>query len=190
MALLLIFCYIYYVILTVKNDHESHGEVDGLHFTKVFNIKPNLFMILFQVAISLTGIVLGAELFVENLKSSSEVWGISALALSLIVTPIATELPEKFNSIIWVSKRKDTLALGNITGAMVFQSCIPVSIGLLATSWELDEKALVSAGLAILSALFTYIWIKSKDKLNPFPLISGIGFYIAFIIFLVQTGFK
>ena len=62
-------------------------------------------------------------------------FGISALALSLIITPIATELPEKFNSIIWISKRKDTLAMGNITGAMVFQSCIPVSIGIMFTHW-------------------------------------------------------
>ena len=189
-ALFLILCYIYYIILTVKNDRESHAELDTLYFTRFLKMRTNLFIILAQITVALLGIVFGAELFVENITASSHAWGISALALSLIVTPIATELPEKFNSVIWISKKKDTLALGNITGAMVFQSCIPVSIGIMATSWVLDTKAIMSAVLAILSALVTYIWIKVRGKLNPIPLIIGIGFYLAFIIFLVSTGFK
>ncbi len=43
----------------------------------------------------------------------------------LLVAPIATELPEKFNAVIWIRQGKDTLAMGNITGAMVFQASIP-----------------------------------------------------------------
>ena len=61
-----------------------------------------------------------------------------AAHLSLIITPIATELPEKINSVIWVGQGKDTLALGNITGAMVFQSCFPVVFGMLFTEWDLQ----------------------------------------------------
>ena len=60
--------------------------------------------------------------------------------LALVIAPIATELPEKFNSIIWVRPGKDTLAMGNITGAMVFQSCIPTVVGLVfaADTWQID----------------------------------------------------
>jgi len=47
--------------------------------------------------------------------------GITPLLLSLLVIPIATELPEKVNSILWIRKGKDTLAFGNITGALVFR---------------------------------------------------------------------
>lgn len=189
-ALFLIACYIYYIFLTVKNDRESHEKLDTLYFVKVMNIRPGLLIILLQIAVALGGIIFGAEIFVENMMSASVYLGISALALSLILTPIATELPEKFNSIIWISRRKDTLALGNITGAMVFQSCIPVSIGILATPWELDIKVLISAGLAILSAIFTFIWIKVKKQINPIPLIAGLGFYLVFMIYLFSIGFK
>ena len=59
----------------------------------------------------------------------SETLGAAPLIMSLLITPIATELPEKFNSVLWIRQRKDTLALGNITGAMVFQSTFPVSVG-------------------------------------------------------------
>ena len=61
--------------------------------------------------------------------------------LSLVLAPLATELPEKANSFFWVKDGKDSLALGNITGAMVFQSTIPIAVGLLLTDWELDRFA-------------------------------------------------
>ena len=60
--------------------------------------------------------------------------------LALIIAPIATELPEKFNSLIWVRQNKDTLAMGNITGAMVFQSCIPTAIGVVLAAERVDRS--------------------------------------------------
>lgn len=188
-AAFLIAYYIYYIFMTVKHDQVNHSELEALYIVKFTNTRTYIPLILVQIAVALAGIILGAELFVNKIKQISEAFTISALALSLIVTPIATELPEKFNSIIWIRKKKDTLALGNITGAMVFQSCIPVSIGILSTQWVLDIKVLVSALLVVLSASVTYLWIRVKGKLTPVPLIAGGGFYVAFIIFLVARGF-
>ena len=59
---------------------------------------------------------------------------VDSVLLALVIAPIATELPEKFNSIIWVRQGKDTLAMGNITGAMVFQSAIPTVVALVFAS--------------------------------------------------------
>lgn len=190
LAFILIGCYVYYVFKTVDGDHSNDEEIDDLTFSRAFNTKTNIVVISLQVMVALTVIIAGAELFVNNIEVVSKGFGISTLALSIIITPIATELPEKFNSVIWISKSKDTLSLGNITGAMVFQSCIPVSIGILATSWRLDTITLVSALLALCSALVTFIWIKVKRQLHPIPLLSGGLFYIFFIIFLIERGFK
>ncbi len=81
--------------------------------------------------------------------------GVSEILLALVIAPIATELPEKFNSLIWVRQGKDTLAMGNITGAMVFQSAIPtvVALVLAGDAWHVDEDSLIaflSAGIAFL----------------------------------------
>ena len=65
------------------------------------------------------------------------------LVLSLVLAPLATELPEKANSFFWVREGKDTLALGNITGAMVFQSLIPISFGLAFTTGTSTASASV-----------------------------------------------
>lgn len=189
-AVFLIGYYIYYIILTVKNDTVTHSELEMLYLARLLKTKPELPLIVFQILIALAGIVLGAEMFVGGIEQAAELLGISALALSLIIAPIATELPEKFNSIIWISRKKDTLAMGNITGAMVFQSCVPVAIGIVATHWVLDGKAVVSALMALLSSIFVFLWLKVKKELNPLPLIMGGIFYAAFIGYLISTGFK
>jgi cation:H+ antiporter len=71
------------------------------------------------------------------------------LVLALILAPLATELPEKANSILWSRRGKDALALGNITGALVFQSMIPVAVGLAFTPWSLSTPSLSAVGCAL-----------------------------------------
>ncbi len=93
---------------------------------------PNLPLVLIQLFMGLTGIIIGAIIFVDQVEALAAVAGISATILALIIAPIATELPEMFNSYLWVKGGKDTYAIGNITGAMVFQSCFPVTIGVSA----------------------------------------------------------
>ena len=82
---------------------------------------------------SLVVMALGAHFFIEGVEHGSASLGIPAGLIALILAPLATELPEKFNSVIWLRDNKDTLAMGNITGAMVFQSTVPVSLGILFT---------------------------------------------------------
>lgn len=189
-AIFLIAAYVYYVFKTVNSDKASNGEIDELIFSKTFKLNENIPVIVAQIALALFSIILGAEMFVGNIEVISGTLGISTLALSIIITPVATELPEKFNSVIWISKNKDTLSLGNISGAMVFQSCIPVSIGIITTDWKLDIITLVSSLLALASTLVTYIWIKVKRSLTPLPLLTGGIFYALFIAFLILRGFK
>lgn len=181
-AVLLVASYVFYVYRTFSDEEEGGvGRLEELIFSEYFKVKVNLSIIIIQVLIALAGIVLGAHFFVDNMVTVSEALGVSTLILSLILTPIATELPEKFNSIIWVSRKKDTLAIGNITGAMVFQSCFPVAFGVLYTPWELKGVTLVSAGIAILSGLANYVYLKVKKTLNPYMLLTGGLFYLVFI---------
>jgi len=102
----LVATYIYYIILTVRRDSVNHGYLDKLYLTKILGFKNNVPDILLQIGIALAGIIFGANVFVTNMETVSEYIGITPLILSLIVTPIVTELPEKFNSIIWIARKK------------------------------------------------------------------------------------
>jgi cation:H+ antiporter len=134
-----------------------------------------------QVAIALGLIVGGAELFVHSVGNISERFGIAPLAFSLLVAPLATELPEKFNSVLWVRRRKDTLAMGNMTGAMVFQSSFPVTVGLLLTPWELRGDALVAAVIALAAGSVLFLTLRIRGRLSaPLLLLQGV-FYVGYV---------
>ena len=102
-----------------------------------------------QFAVGLALILGGAHLVVDGVLDVAELLGVSALVLALIIAPLATELPEKANSFLWIREGKDSLALGNITGALVFQSAIPVALGVAFTPWELGPAPLLAATLAL-----------------------------------------
>ncbi len=188
-ATFLVGAYIYYIYLTAKNDCENCGHLEDMLFAKLFRLKENkMGIIVAQLLVALGGIAIGAHFFVDALKESAHILHISPLVLSLILTPVATELPEKFNSVIWIGKRKDTLALGNITGAMVFQSCIPVSIGILFTPWNLDNNTLFSAAAAISAGLMNFIFLKFNKKMSPHILLLSGLFYIAVIIYIFAVS--
>ncbi|MEK6684254.1 MAG: sodium:calcium antiporter [Nitrospirota bacterium] len=145
---------------------------------------PHTALILTQVALGFGLIIGGAHFFVAGVQEAAHAWGVSPLILSLFITPIATELPEKLNSLIWIAQRKDTLAVANITGAMVFQSTFPVSVGLIGTSWQLDRYGLASAGLAILAAFMLYSLIRFRGRWRPIHLIFCLSFYLAYILYV------
>jgi len=185
-ALLLMSSYGYYMYVTLRHEGDGAGELEELHLSKVFHADTahNGFIAV-QVLISLGLIVAGAHFFVVSVEHVSAMIGVPAMLLSLLITPVATELPEKMNSVLWIRGGKDTLALGNITGAMVFQSSFPVAVGVAFTPWALSGPTMVSAVIAILSAGLCYIMLKTKKALPPYVLLAGGGFYLAFIAYLI-----
>jgi cation:H+ antiporter len=144
-----------------------------------------LVLIAMQVICSLAIMVGGAHLFVEGLEKLSSFLGISPLLFALLAAPVATELPEKFNSITWTLKGKDALAAGNITGAMVFQSAFPVSLGLIFTDWTFSGTALLSAVMALASAIIILADVLIRKRLSPVTMISAGLIYLAYAAVVV-----
>jgi len=177
--------YVLYLYLSLRHQGEKGGEIEDLHLSSIFKLKHRKRYIFIQVVLSLALIVLGAHYFVVAVQRISEVAGVPALLLSLIITPVATELPEKMNSVLWIRDGKDTLALGNITGAMVFQSSFPVAIGVAFTPWDLRGPTMVSAVIAVISAVVVYLTLKIKKDIPPWILLLGGLFYLAFILYLI-----
>jgi cation:H+ antiporter len=145
---------------------------------------PRMQTILIQFAVGLGAMVGGAHLFVEEVITVAEEIGVEVLVLSLVLAPLATELPEKANSFFWVRDGKDALALGNITGAMVFQSMLPVALGLLLTSWDLDRFAVVSMVLGILGGLVAYWALRLRGQFNAPAIVAWGTLYAVFIVFV------
>lgn len=178
--------YFVYVAFTIRNsgDVQSEESLNALIMARGPNAAtdPPLGIAIVQVLIGLAAMIGGAHLFVEELLYFAEEIGVEAIVLSLILAPLATELPEKVNSFFWVREGKDSLALGNITGAMVFQSTIPVGIGLAFTDWELGGNAAISVGLGLAGGLIAFWALRLRDRFELPAIIAWLSLYAAFIV--------
>ena len=143
---------------------------------------PSLILAVIQFVVGLGAMVGGAHLFVEELLEVAEQLGVEAIVLSLIIAPLATELPEKVNSFFWVREGKDALALGNITGAMVFQSTIPVGIGLVFTEWDLAGNAALSMWLGLAGGVLAYWTLRLRGRFELPAVVAWMALYAAFIV--------
>jgi cation:H+ antiporter len=151
---------------------------------------PRLRVVNLQVLFALGLIIVGAIAFVDAVEHLASTLGVSEVLLALVIAPIATELPEKFNSIIWVRQGKDTLAMGNITGAMVFQSTIPTVVALVFASnaWSAAEgsyTAFASAGIALVSSALIFIPMARRGRLRGRGLLVGGLFYLGYLAFVI-----
>jgi len=178
--------YAWYVRETIKNggDSAEAHEMDPLMMDRRHerhdNPPPNFIMIT-QLLVGLGAMVGGAHLFVHELLNVAEHLGVSAIILSLILAPLATELPEKANSFFWVREGKDALALGNITGAMVFQSTIPIFFGMVFIDWNLDHFAIISMILGLLGGAVAYWALRKRGEFGKLAIVLWAIFYMTFL---------
>jgi len=199
-AAVLIGIYAWYV----KGHFEADPDVDAedlapLRFRKLDDraalpdpAVPRLRTVNIQVLAALGLIVAGAYFFVGSVEHLATSFGLDEALLALVIAPIATELPEKFNSVIWVRQSKDTLAMGNITGAMVFQSTIPTVVALLfaADAWHFTDGsriAFASAGIAFASSALIFIPMARAGRLTGRRLLVGGAFYVVYLEVVVAA---
>lgn len=190
LACALVLTYFIYIMLTLRASkqlvEDGHGtEAEGKMFLSKIGLPTNLPTILLQLCVGLGLLVFGAKGFISGIEGVSHLLGISALLLSLLIIPIATELPEKVNSILWIRRGKDTLAFGNITGAMVFQGTLLPSIGIMLTPWQ--PRIEVLSG--VLVTLVAAAWLRINSRPQGLPiwalLISGF-LYVTFLVITLK----
>ncbi len=184
--------YVLYVRSTLRGGGDVQGEetLDPLLFDRRPERRsdPALGLCVVQLLVGLGAMVGGAHLFVEQLLSLADSIGVEPLVLALILAPLATELPEKVNSFFWVREGKDALALGNVSGAMVFQSTIPVGIGLIFTDWSLNGNAVLSIGLGVAGGLIAYLSLHRGDRFRLPAVIGWFALYASFIVVVALSA--
>jgi len=199
------FLYLYLVLRAprrsaedIEEELEEREAFDQLTFVSLLgrlgvNLRdatPPLWLVLGQVALSFGAILLGARFFADFVEDFSHAMHFNTLLVALILAPLATELPEAANSLIWTRDGKDVIALGNVAGAMVFQSTFPVTIGVLLTPWQLGQFGTVAAVFALLSGLLIYLQLRTRARENTLPLSSlmlGGSLYVVFIGYVLWS---
>jgi cation:H+ antiporter len=187
LAILLIVAYALYVRQTIMSGGEGVEDPPEKLTLWPSSSEAPTWAVAAQAVGTVAVMGVGAHFFVSAVEHLSKSVGVPAGLIALVLAPLATELPEKFNSVIWLRGDKDTLALGNITGAMVFQSSVPVALGLAFTSWSLDLLSALSAALALVGGAYLYWLLRRKKPIEGEHLLAGGALYAVFVVVAIFT---
>lgn len=179
-----LFYILYFYSEMSKGENISEKKLEPLMFQKNAE-NPSVVFVLGQTCFALLLIFAASRFFVSYLEEFSYALGFSPLVVSLLLSPIATELPEMLNAVIWIRQGKEKLALANISGAMMIQATIPSALGIFFTSWLFDSYLLWAGVCTLLSVGYLYFTLRT-NHLSPKRLLCAGLFYILFMaIFFV-----
>lgn len=150
---------------------------------------PAMWRVILQSALALAVIAIASRIFVTQIEVIGLALGLSAHLVALVLSPVATELPETVNALIWVRQGKERLALANISGAMMIQATIPSSLALFFTPWLFDESLIVAGVLTTVAVGYLW-WLFQRGHVNARWLVPVGALYGVFAVLVWVVGIR
>jgi cation:H+ antiporter len=188
LGILLFGAYALYVWREVTAGHGGEHDDERLEPLK-FRPKtpyPSLAWASLQTLIALLVIAVASHTFVGELENIGTHLGVSPQLVALILSPVATELPETLNAVIWVRQGRERLALANISGAMMIQATVPAGLGVLFTTWRFDPPVVIAASAA--TAAVSFLWFMFRRKR-----VSGVSLVplgLLYVLFAIAVALR
>ena len=162
---------------------EEKGHIEPLKLTPGLE-SPSMLASSSQMLIALAVIFGASRVFVSQLNELGPLLGIKPQLLALLLSPVATELPETLNAVIWVRQGKYRLALANISGAMMIQATVPSALGIFFTPWLLDKSLILGAAVTLVAVAVMFVAFMS-GLVSRLLLASMALLYVAFAVILL-----
>ncbi|MGH8158164.1 MAG: sodium:calcium antiporter [Rhodanobacter sp.] len=186
LGVLFLAAYAMYVWREIRSSDSVPEEEEILEPLKLRpqQVDPALRWVVTQTVAALVVIAAASRLFVSQLEAIGIAFALPPRLVALVLSPVATELPETINALIWVRQGKERLALANISGAMMIQATIPSSLALFATPWLFDAPLIV-AGVVTAIAIVYLWWLFQRGRVDarrllPVGLLYGV--FVAFVV--------
>jgi cation:H+ antiporter len=189
-AVALLLIYANYVRLTLRGGAPEEEMPEPLHvlrWSEDRSGQPSLGFIGLQVVASLAMLVGGAELFVHGLNDLATAIKLPALLLSLVLVPLATELPETLNSVVWIRARSDGLAIGNIAGGVTFQACLLGALGLAFTTWSPGRLGVINLFITLAVGAYT-LFLLRNGRCRGWHLLFNAVPWVGYVIVVLVAG--
>jgi cation:H+ antiporter len=154
-------------------------DLEDLEPLKLRPSHPTLGWAALQALAALAVITVASRVFVAQLGTMAVALHCPPQLAALLLSPIATELPEAMNALIWVKQGRVRLALANISGSMMIQATIPAALGIYFTGWRFDATLVTSAVITVVAIAFLW-WVFSAAAVRPLALSAVLFFYAIF----------
>jgi cation:H+ antiporter len=176
-----------YVLATLRGSASTEEMPEPLHMLRRRPGEPPMGAVALQLLISVAMLIVGSDLFVSALNDTATALHANPLTLALIVVPVATELPETFNSVLWVRSGHDSLAFGNVAGSAAFQACVLGFIGLTFTPWRPGLPGILSGLLTLGVGVYLWLLLRNGRARGRWLMLAGIP-WIAYVLIELLVG--
>ena len=176
-----------YVVATLRGGSPAEEMPEPLHMLRRRPGEPPVAVVVLQLLVSIALLVVGSDMFVSALNDTAAALHTDPLILALIVVPVATELPETFNSVLWVRSGDDTLAFGNVAGSAAFQACVLGFVGITFTSWRPGFGGILSSLLTLGVAAALLVLLRHGSARGRWLMLAGVP-WVAYVVAEVVAG--
>lgn len=133
------------------------------------------------------GIVLGANLLVENGSELARFMGVSERIIGVTLVAVGTSLPELVTTITAIAKKQSSLSVGNILGANIMDLTLIMPLSALVSGKSLPVSAtaaMLDLPVCLLVGLVAVIPAMIKSK---FTRLQGIILLAIYAVYVVAT---
>ena len=186
-ALLLI--YGGYVRATLLSGGPTDEAPEPLHLFRFGQraAQPPSWAVVLQLGVSVAMLIAGSDLFVKALNDTATALHTNPLILALIVVPVATELPETFNSVLWIRSGDDHLAFGNVAGSAAFQACVLGFVGVTFTPWRPGFGGVLSGLLTLGVGIGLLLLLRNGRARGRWLLLAAVP-WVGYVLAQLLTG--
>ena len=183
-AVILLLAFVGYMAYVVIKDRKGGGDgQSGEECTSSLAGKNVVLLVLIAV-LTLAGLLLGGQLFLDSAKTLAKEWGMSYAVIAITIVAVGTSLPELITSIVAAVKKNPQLALGNVIGSNVFNLLMILGASGLINPLNILGINMVDYGVLLLSIIMTFIVVFTFGK-RFFDRVEGIIFLLVYIIYTV-----
>ena len=177
-----------YVRATLAGGEPSERAPEPLHLVRWRLGEPHTALVAVQLIVAVLALVAGSDIFVRALNDVAASLHANPLTLALVVIPVATELPETLNSVLWIRSGDDALAFGNVAGSAAFQACILGFIGLTFTPWRPGASGVLSGLLTLATGVGLLVLLRNGRAHGRWLALAAVPWCAYVVIVLVAGG--
>ena len=171
--------FIYYLITLIPSDKKNIGIIEPPKYSMPKSI---IFM-----AIGLAGVIFGSDLIVNNLVEIAGALGISQKIIAVTIISIGTSLPELVTTVVAAKKGENNLAIGNIVGSNIFNTCIVLGLPVVL----LGEAATtaynyIDAVFMVVAVVLLWIFSATGKELKRYEGVIFLLIYCAYAYYVIS----
>lgn len=167
--------YLTYFSLLMKNNHNSEEKI-------IPQSNKPVTLVIFLLLLGFGTLIFSAHLVVQNSMLLADRYGISQSFLGVAIIGLGTSLPELAVSVGAAFRKSTGMAIGNIIGSNIFDGFIPIGLGGVISTVNVERNVLQFdiPALALVTIL-VLILLRTKRGVSRPEAIIMIALYVIYV---------